>query len=155
MFQNGPLQSVPELQDLFRTVLTGKFVHRIAQEAGCNAVLVVLIRRISTGSQVFVDHDRETAASNIGIQPPVGFRIFYRFQFIGNVAVFQIITAIPPEGESHALYQLRHFGKKHGRFVFRLCTDIKTGNQRDCGNFSNGLIHQHGERPPDPVRIFF
>ena len=116
---------------------------------------MVLVHRIRTSGHVFVDHDRQAAASSIDIQPPVSLRVLHRVQFIGKVAVFQVVAAIPPERKSHALHQLRQFGKRHGRFVFRLGRNIKTGNQRDCGNFSNGLIHQHGERPPDPIRILF
>ncbi|WP_243093276.1 hypothetical protein [Pseudoflavonifractor sp. AF19-9AC] len=53
------------------------------------------------------------------------------------------------------MQQFRQLGKEHGRFGFRLSTNIKPGNKSDSGNFSNGLVHQHRERPPDPVRILF
>ena len=116
---------------------------------------MVLIHHITAGSQVVVDEHRQAAASSIDIQPPVSLRVLHRFQFIGKVAVFQVVAAIPPEGESHALQQLRQLGKELGWFVFRLSINIKPGNKGDSGNFSDSLIHQHRERPPDLVCVLF
>ena len=116
---------------------------------------MVLIHHITAGSQVVVDEHRQAAASSIDIQPPVSLRVLHRFQFIGKVAVFQVVAAIPPERKSHALQQLRQFRKQLGRFVFRLSINIKPSNKGDSGNFSDGLIHQHRECPPDLVCVLF
>ena len=116
---------------------------------------MVLIHHITAGSQVVVDEHRQAAASSIDIQPPIRIRVLHRFQFIGKVAVFQVVAAIPPERKSHALQQLRQFRKQLGRFVFRLSANIKPSDQRNGGNFSDGLIHQHRECPPDLVCVLF
>ena len=116
---------------------------------------MVLVHCIRTSGHVFVDHNRQTAASSIDIQPPVSLRVLHRFQFIGKVAVFQVVAAIPPERKSHALQQLRQFRKQLGRFVFRLSINIKPSNKGNSGNFSDGLIHQHRECPPDLVCVLF
>ncbi len=39
--------------------------------------------------------------------------------------------------------------------VFRLSANIKPSDQRNGGNFSDGLIHQHRECPPDLVCVLF
>ena len=116
---------------------------------------MVLIHHITAGSQVVVDEHRQAAASSINIQPPVSLRVLHRFQFIGKITVFQVVAAIPPERKPHALQQLRQFGKQLGRFVFRLSINIKPSNKGDSGNFSDGLIHQHRECPPDLVCVLF
>ena len=116
---------------------------------------MVLIHHITAGSQVVVDEHRQAAASSIDIQPPVSLWVLHRFQFIGKVAVFQVVAAIPPERKSHALQQLRQFRKQLGRFVFRLSINIKPSNKGDSGNFSDGLIYQHRECPPDLVCVLF
>ena len=76
-----------------------------------------------------------------------------RFQLIGEIAVLQIVAAVPPKGEPHALQQLRQPGQGHGRLLLRLGVNIQSGNIGDGGDLSDGLVHQHGERPPYPVRI--
>ncbi|WP_243207937.1 hypothetical protein [Pseudoflavonifractor hominis] len=53
------------------------------------------------------------------------------------------------------MHQLRQLGKEHSWFLFRLSINIEPGDKGDSGNFSDGLIHQHRQRPPDPVRILF
>ena len=149
------MQRIPEIQDIFASLLAGKARQGITEETCCNTVPVVLVHHITAGAQVVVDEHRQAAASSIDIQPPVGFRVFYRFQFIGKITVFQIVAAIPPEGKTHTLQQLRQFGKQLGRFVFRLSINIKPSNKGDSGNFSDGLIHQHRECPPDLVCVLF
>ena len=103
LVQNCFLQRVPEIQDIFAPLLAGKARQGITEETGGNAVPVVLVHHIAAGTQVVVDEHWESAGSNIGIQPPVSLRIFDRFQLIGKIAVFQIVAAVPPEGEAHAL----------------------------------------------------
>ena len=151
--QDGLPQVVPEIQHGLAPLLTGKTGQGIAEEAGRDAVPVVFIHQITVGAHIVVDEHRQAAASSIDIQPPVGVGVLHRFQLISKITVFQIVAAVPPEGKAHGVQQLRQFGKEHGRFVFRLSININPSNKGDCGNFSDGLIHQHREGPPHPVGV--
>ena len=129
--QNSIPQSIPEVQNGFASLLAGKALYWVAEKPRRDAIFMVLVHHIAAGGQVVVDEHRQAAAAGIDIQPPIRLRVFHRFQLIGKIAVFQIVAAIPPEGEPHTLQQFRQLGKAHGRFLFRLGIHIKPGHKGD------------------------
>ena len=115
MFLNSILQSVPELQNLFRSISTLKSVQRITQETGHNAILVILIHHITLGAHVLVDQHRQTVRTGVNIQPPVSVWVFHWVQFIGDIAVLQKIRPIPIVGQSQTFQHLGQLFKRNGR----------------------------------------